>query len=86
MKDIFKIPNTLKSIPFCESCALVKRTIAPCNRNLQPQATVPFLYVGLDFWETKKTSLQGYNYVFGTSMQHAMLRRSRLQCFSRVVL
>ena len=81
-QQVIKTPGTPKTIPFCDSCALVKRRIEPINRQLQPRATMPFIHVGLDFWETRKTSLQGHTYVFGatcyaTSFTFAVFLKSR---------
>ena len=81
-KEMIKIPGTSKVLPFCDSCSLVKRNVAPINRQLQPRATIPFTHVGLDFWETRKTSLQGNTYVFGatcyaTSLTFAVFLKSR---------
>lgn len=82
-KEMIKTTGTSKVLPFCDSCAMVNRTIAPTiNRQLQPRVTTPFIHVGLDFWETRKTALQGHNYVFGatcyaTSFKFAIFLKSR---------
>ncbi len=48
---------------FCETCAIIKRKQADITPQERP--TVPFSFVGLDFWETRDISLQGSRYVFG---------------------
>ena len=50
---------------FCETCAMIKRKTADISRTLQERPTIPFSFVGLDFWETRDESLQGNRYVFG---------------------
>ena len=50
---------------FCETCAMIKRKTADISRTLQQRPTIPFSFVGLDFWETRDVSLQGNRYVFG---------------------
>ncbi len=50
---------------FCETCTLIKRKTSNISRTLQERPTVPFSFVGLDFWETREESLQGNRYVFG---------------------
>ena len=59
--------GTLQTVPFCESCALVKRKTAPIPRTLHPRSDIPFSHVGIDFWENRKKSLQGHQYVFGAT-------------------
>ena len=82
----------VKTLPFCDSYALMKCTAAPINRQLQPRSSIPFSHMGLDFWETRKTSLQGHNYVFGatcyaTSFAFFIFLKSRSSasdCLSRL--
>jgi hypothetical protein len=67
---------------FCEACALIKRKTANISRTLQESPTVPFNFVGLDYWETRETSLQGNRYVFGaicyaTSVVYTIFLQSR---------
>ncbi len=67
---------------FCETCALIKRKQQDIIRTLQERPTVPFSFVGLDFWETRGISLQGNRYVFGaicyaTSVVYTVFLQSR---------
>ncbi len=67
---------------FCETCALIKRKTANISRTLQERPTMPFNFVGLDFWETREGSLQGNRYVFGalccaTSVVYTAFLQSR---------
>ena len=57
--------------PFCDSCALMKRTKAPISRNPLAKPDRPFRMVGLDFWENRRRSLQGNFYVFGAIDWHS---------------
>ena len=54
-----------QSALFCETYALIKRKQADISRTLQERPTIPFIFVGLDFWETREESLQGNRYAFG---------------------
>ncbi len=53
-----------QSTLFCETCAIIKRKQADVSRTLHERPTIPFSFVGLDFWETREESLQGNRYVF----------------------
>ncbi len=71
-----------RSALFCEICALIKRKQADISRTLQERPTIPFNFVGLDFWETREESLQGNRYVFGaicsaTSVVYTVFLQSR---------
>ena len=41
--------GNLQTVPFCDSCALVKRKAAPIPRTLHPRSDIPFSHVGIDF-------------------------------------
>ncbi len=52
------------------------------SRTLQERPTIPFCFVGLDFWETCEEYLQGNRYVFGaicyaTSVVYTFFLQSR---------
>ena len=81
-----------QSALFYETCALIKRKTIDISRSLQERPTVPFSFVGLDFWETREESLQGNRYVFGaicyaTSVVYTVFLQSRkpgLDCLKQL--
>ena len=68
--------------PVCDTCAMIKRRTATISRTLHERSSVPFSFVGLDFWETRTAFLQGHRYVFGaicyaTSVVYTVYLKSR---------
>ena len=71
---------------------MIKRKTVDISRTLQEGPTIPFSFVGLDFWETRDESLQGNRYVFGaicyaTSVVYTVFlpsRKSGLDCLRQL--